>query len=136
MDQEKRIREINAIVDNMTKVTNLTSLETFKSYTMDDIKQIMTSLQTDDKFYVLWNWGKNDNFVADVKWKPIVNEFAKEFTVLVTLLKDNNNFIIQYSKEKAKQMQDVILEMMYLTNDYSNDNLKKSMDITNNIIGE
>ncbi len=133
-EDKKRSDEINAKIEKINKVTTLCDFEQFSSYTIDNIKEALDTISNDDKLYVLWNWGKNDNFVKDNKWTDVVVEYTKEYRLLIEITKYNNNFIKDYIREQFKTLQDASLELMYIHKDYENEDLKATIDKTNNII--
>lgn len=133
-DDKKRSDEINAKIEKINKVTALCDFEQFSSYTIDNIKEALNSISNNDKLYVLWNWGKNDNFVKDSKWVDIVSEYNHEYRHLIEITKYNNDFIKYYIKEQFKTLQDASLELMYLHKDYDNEDLKMTIDKTNDLL--
>lgn len=135
-EEKKRSDEINAKIDKINKITSLCNFELFSSYSIENINKDIDSVSEDDKLYILWNWGMKDDFSKDKKWSNIVQKYAKDYNILLEMLKNKSTFVKEYVKEQCQTLQDASLELMYLHKDYNNNDLKSSIDITNKILGD
>lgn len=136
IDEKERSDEICAKIDKFNKVVSLCDFDTFSSYSIDSINEVFNSASTDDKLYILWNWGISDNFSKDQKWATIVHTYSKECTMLIEVMQNNRDYIKQYIREQCQNIQDISLELMYLHKDYNNEDLKVTIDTTIKVINK
>lgn len=133
-EDRQHSNEITKKINKIDRVTNLCDFKIFSKYTLNDIKAELNEVSNDDILYILWNWGKSDEFIKDVKWSNVVKEYIKEYTALIKITEHNNEFIRDYIKVQCKILQDCSLELMLIHKDYNNEDLKGTIDKTNNII--